>query len=96
MIAPVDPVNQDSRSAHKVANTLVCGLELMDGRHQSVVARDGEEALHTVSHRNTGNGGPGAGGREGGRLIFDDESAAKRVQDAFRHASDLCQKKEPF
>ena len=30
------------------------------------------------------------------RIIFDDELTAKRVQDAFRHASDLCRKKEPF
>lgn len=30
------------------------------------------------------------------RILFDDETAAKRVQDAFRHASDLCRKKEPF
>jgi hypothetical protein len=30
------------------------------------------------------------------RIIVDDEPAAKRIQDAFRHAADLCRKKEPF
>jgi S1-C subfamily serine protease len=29
-------------------------------------------------------------------LFFNDESIARRVQEAFRHAADLCRKKEPF